>query len=481
MIDSATTAASHPDAYGPFAPIEVLSGLIQTGALKPSTLVADCLKRIDALDRRVHAFVEVYADEAMAAAEAHDRLIAAGHRIGPLHGIPVALKDLVEMKGKHTTGGSAEWRGRISEETATLVRLLEAAGMIVIGKTHMVEFAYGAWGTNAHMGAPWNPWDMNTHRICGGSSSGSAAAVAAGMVPAAIGTDSGGSVRIPASLCGIVGLKTTVGRVSRAGTLYLSPTVDTIGPMVRSVADASFMLDALQGQDQGDRSTLGVAPCTPGASLNTGVEGLRLLAMEDSDRAKCSGPVNAAYDAALQTFRDLGARVDTVTPPASLIDVAAEGGRILSAESYAIHKAWIDDETKQFDPAVRRRILLGRDIDAAAYIDILERRRQNIAAFDAFMADFDAMITPTTISSAVPLDAVDETQSPMSLITRAGNYLEQCAIAVPAGIDDQAGAENGLPLSIQVVGRAFDETRILRIARAFEQATDWKDRHPVGL
>lgn len=466
-----------PDDYGPYASIETLSGLIASGALKPSTLVADCLKRIALLNDRLHAFIDVYTDDALAIAEAHDRLIAAGKRIGPLHGIPIALKDLVEIKGKRTTGGSAEWRDRISDETAALVEKLEAAGMIVIGKTHMVEFAYGAWGTNAHQGAPWNPWDMTTHRICGGSSSGSAVAVAAGMVPAAIGTDSGGSVRIPASLCGIVGLKTTVGRITRAGTLYLSPTVDTIGPMVRSVADAALLFDVLQGPDPRDRSTLGVTPCAPLDGLTKGVKGLRLLAMEDADRAHCSDAVNAAYDAALQTFRDLGARVDTAKPPASLIDVAADGGKILSAESYAIHKDWIDDETKQFDPAVRRRILLGRDIDAAAYIDILDRRRQNIAAFDAFMADFDAMITPTTVSSARPLDAVDESQSPMSLITRSSNYLEQCAIAVPAGTDQQGG----LPLSIQVIGRAFDEPRILRIARAFEQATDWNDRNPAGL
>src|SRR5580700_986675 len=195
------------------------------------------LARIGAQDQKLHAFVEVYDKEARLAAEAAEKAIRSGHRIGPLHGIPIALKDLIEIEGRVTTGGSQVWRERRSAYTATLAQKLIAAGLIVIGKTHTVEFAMGGWGTNQHRGTPWNPWDPEVARTPGGSSSGSGAAVAAGLAPWAIGTDTGGSVRLPASWCGLTGLKTTIGRVSTYGILPLSPTLDTPGPMARSVED----------------------------------------------------------------------------------------------------------------------------------------------------------------------------------------------------------------------------------------------------
>jgi aspartyl-tRNA(Asn)/glutamyl-tRNA(Gln) amidotransferase subunit A len=465
-----------PEIYGPYSSVGALSKLIASGWLKPSTLVADCLERIRALDDQIGAFLEVYDDEAMAAAEGHDRLIAAGRRIGPLHGIPVALKDLIEIDGKRTTGGSAFWRDRVSERTATVVRRLEAAGMIILGKTHMVEFGFGAWGTNAHLGTPWNPWDMTTHRVCGGSSSGSAAAVASGMVPVALGTDSGGSVRIPASLCGIVGFKPTYGRVSLAGAMYLCPSVDSIGPMVRSVGDAALLLDALQGPDPDDPTTYRVDPCKPLGSLKDGIAGLRLAALPDSDRKRCSDSVIEAYEAALQVLRDLGARVDNIAPPASLLEVALDGGKILAAEGYAAHKDWISDESLPIDPAVRRRILVGGTISSSDYIDTLAKRRRDMAVFDEFLSDFDAMVTPTTLSSAMSIAEVDEAQAPLAMLTRSSNYLELCSIAVPSGI-----GSDGMPFSLQFIGRGKDDARILRCAHAFEQATEWKDHHPQDL
>src|SRR6516164_9937275 len=237
-------------------PAYVLSAEIGARRLSPVDLVDALLARISAADGKLHASVEVYGEEARLAAEAADKAIRSGHAIGPLHGIPIALKDLVELEGRVATGGSAVWRDRRSAITATLAQKLMSAGMIVIGKTHTVEFAFGGWGTNQHLGAPWNPWDANVHHTPGGSSSGSSVAVAARMVPCAVGTDTGGSVRVPASWCGITGLKTTIGRVSTYGVLPLSPTLDTPGPLTRDAEDAALLLQAMHGADPRDPRTL---------------------------------------------------------------------------------------------------------------------------------------------------------------------------------------------------------------------------------
>ena len=196
-----------------FMTVHELAAAMDQGQISSADIVEGCLSQITAQEERLQAFVTVYSEEARLAAQAADLAIAAGNRLGPLHGIPIALKDIIDIEGRVTTGGSMVWRDRISPTTATIAQRLNEAGMIVIGKTHSVEFAMGGWGTNTHMGTPWNPWDLETHRTPGGSSSGSGVAVAAGMVPAAIGTDTGGSVRLPASYCGLTGLKTTVGRV----------------------------------------------------------------------------------------------------------------------------------------------------------------------------------------------------------------------------------------------------------------------------
>ena len=224
-----------------FLPAHALSAEFDAQRLSPVDLVDALLARIRAQDQKLHAFVEVYADEARLAAEAADKAIRSGHRIGPLHGIPIALKDLIEIEGRVTTGGSQVWRDRRSTYTATIARRLIAAGMIVIGKTHTVEFAMGGWGTNQHRGTPWNPWDPAVARTPGGSSSGTGVAVAAGMAPWGIGTDTGGSVRLPASWCGLSGLKTTIGRVSTYGDSAVEPSLDTPGPMARSVEDAALL------------------------------------------------------------------------------------------------------------------------------------------------------------------------------------------------------------------------------------------------
>jgi aspartyl-tRNA(Asn)/glutamyl-tRNA(Gln) amidotransferase subunit A len=233
-------------------PVHELAAQLKSRSISPVDIVETCLERIGKLDTKLQAFIEVYESEARLAAQAADKAIRSGHAAGPLHGIPIALKDLVELEGRVATGGTAVWRDRRSTRTAALAQKLISAGMIVIGKTHTVEFAFGGWGTNQHLGTPWNPWDNNTHRAPGGSSSGSGVAVAARMVPCAVGTDTGGSVRVPAAWCGITGLKTTIGRISTYGVLPLTPTLDTPGPMTRNVEDAALLLQDMQGADPRD-------------------------------------------------------------------------------------------------------------------------------------------------------------------------------------------------------------------------------------
>ena len=240
----------------PFRSLTALAAMLARGETTSRAIVEACLARIDAHDAHLHAFVDVYRDAAIEAADTADRERRAGSARGPLAGLPIALKDLLHVEGRQTTAGSKSWRGRVSDHTATAVTRLVAAGMIPLGKTHMVEFAFGGWGRNRPMGAPWNPWDTKTHRVAGGSSSGSAVAVAGGLCPAAIGSDTGGSIRIPAALCGITGLKPTYGRVSLYGAVPLSGTLDSIGPLARTVDDAALLTAAMEGPDPHDPATL---------------------------------------------------------------------------------------------------------------------------------------------------------------------------------------------------------------------------------
>src|SRR5512146_349130 len=267
-------------------PVHILRDALARGELSSAALVDSLLERIAREDSKLHAFVSVYADDARSAAAAADAARRAGHAVGPLHGIPVAVKDIVEIEGRVTTGGSKVWEKRVSPVTATLVKRMLGAGLIVLGKTHSVEFAMGSFGTNRHMGTPWNPRDRATHRAPGGSSSGTGVAVAAGMAPWGVGTDTGGSVRIPSSWCGIAGLKTTIGRLSCEGVLPLSTTLDTPGPMARTVEDAALLYGVLSGEDALAR-------------LRAGVRGLRLGRMPASERKGCEPEVLAAYDASL--------------------------------------------------------------------------------------------------------------------------------------------------------------------------------------
>lgn len=455
-----------------FMPVQELAAEIAAGRLSSAELTAALLARIETHDPKLHAFVTVYGDDARRAAEAADLAIRAGHAIGPLHGVPIALKDIIDLEGRITTGGSKAWADRMSPVTATLARRLVAAGMIVIGKTHTVEFAMGGWGTNQHMGTPWNPWDLETHRTPGGSSAGSGVAVAAGMAPCAIGTDTGGSVRLPAAWCGLTGLKVTVGRISTYGVLPLSTTLDTPGPMTRTVEDAALLYNVMQGPDPNDSTTQGHAPDDPLPTMRWGVAGLRIATLPAEERDRVDAEVLDAFDAAIDLLAELGARIVEVTLPRPIRSLAAVTGRIIGAEGYSFVGDLVDDMDLPIDPAVRPRIWIGKDMAARDYLLTLREREQIKREFDAALADIDAWLTPTVATPAIPVDAVDQDRTPAQF-TRAANILDRCALAVPNGF-----TAGGLPISMQIVCRGYDEAMALRIGWAYQQATDWHQRRP---
>ena len=334
---------------------------LAAGELTSEELVEALLGRIERLDPRLDAFIAVYADEARAAAREADLARRAGQAAGRFHGVPIALKDIIDMEGRVTTGGSKVWESRVSPLTATLARRFMEAGLIVIGKTRTVEFAMGSWGTNRHMGTPWNPWDLAVHRAPGGSSSGSGVSVAARCVPWAIGTDTGGSVRLPSAWNGLTGLKVTFGRVSCHGVLPLAHTLDTPGPMCRSVEDAVDLYLLLQGSDPDDPATWHIAPDDPRPALDQGVAGMRLARMPEHERDGVDREVLAAYDASLDVLSDLGASVVDVELPRRFGPMGDLTGKIIAAEGYAWVGEYIDDDSLPVDDDIRPRIRPGRD------------------------------------------------------------------------------------------------------------------------
>jgi len=455
-------------------PVHALSAGIAARRFSPVDVVEACLARIAALEPKLHAFVALYGAEARLAAEAADKAIRSGHGLGPLHGIPVALKDLVELEGRVTTGGSQAWRERVSRQTATLAGKLIGAGMIVLGKTHTVEFALGGWGTNQHRGTPWNPWDLAVQLVPGGSSSGSGVAVAARMTPCAIGTDTGGSIRIPAAWCGITGLKTTIGRISTHGVLPLSPTLDTPGPMTRSVEDCAILLALLQGGDAHDPKTFTLAPSTPLADLRRGVKNLRLARMPDGERAAIEPQVLAAYDRSLDQLAELGAEIVALPKSIpSLREIGEPVGRLMATEVYPVVADLVDDPAAPLDEAVRTRVRAGANVSARQYLDILSGRERAKRDFAAAIEGIDALLTPTAMKPAPKLSEVDQVSVP-PVLTRWVNYLDLCALALPNGM---TGA--GLPTSLQIVCRGGSEAMALRIGWALEQAMEWQKRAPA--
>jgi aspartyl-tRNA(Asn)/glutamyl-tRNA(Gln) amidotransferase subunit A len=454
----------------PFATLTELSAALERGSTSAMEVADLYLQRIRRANAKLNAYV--YVDEELTRhhARAADERRASGLTLGRLDGLPIALKDLLEIEGSPTGVGSALWKERRSTNTATVVRNLLAAGMVPLGKTQMVEFAFGTWGPNPHLGTPWNPWDLATHRVPGGSSSGSGVAVAAGLAPAAIGSDTGGSVRIPAALNGITGLKTTAGLISTEGAFPLSQTLDTIGPMTRSAEDAALLCAAMLGPQSDAARQFASCTTSDGASL----AGMRITVLPPEQYPiAVERDVTTAIDDAQRVLRELGAAVVERHFPLVFDDLMRRNGQLTAAEAYAVHRAYIEDEQLPIGAAVRRRVLGGKAIGAADYIDALAHRRGACAQWIDWMRDCDALLTPTVPMPACPVEAVDESTTPLASFTRAGNYLNACALSLPAGF-----SSDGLPVGVQLLGRARTDATLLRAGKAYQQVTQWHRRSP---
>ena len=444
--------------------IDDLSRQIQQELVTPLAVVEAHLENIEKYDSKLGAFQTVFVEDALAAASAATKAIAAGHRIGPFHGIPLGLKDICEFEGRVTTNGSMAMRDRVSTHTGSLVRRLVSAGGIVIGKTKAVECAFGGWGTNQHMGTPWNPWDMQQARVPGGSSSGSGVAVASGLAVCAVGTDTGGSVRLPAGYCGLVGLKVTEGQLPTDGITPLSQTLDSPGPMTQSVTDALLMYQVMSGAEawkiDHDRDRRrGIY-----AQLDRGVKGLHLGVMDARERENCSPDMLDDYDAAVAQLESLGALISVFSAPQSYGELSHENGMITAVEAYQNHASYYEDASLPMDEDVRKRMLTGKTFPAHDYVGMLRRRLAAVDEFVGTMRGFDALLTPTCLSAAPLLSEVDQAQLP-GYFTRPFNYLGLCALSLPTGL-----IQSGLPASLQIVAAANDEAMALRIGAALEEA-----------
>lgn len=464
----------------PFATITEMAAALRAGTLSPVALAEATLDRVAALDKRLHAFIALTRERALAEARAAETLLRGGHDLGPLHGIPYAVKDLYDVAGQPTTAGTRLLADRIAARDSAAVRRLAAAGMVLVGKTHTVQFAFGGVGINHDHGTPLNPWSPEPHAP-GGSSSGSGVAVGAGMVAVALGTDTGGSVRIPAALCGTVGLKTTVGRVSRAGVYPLSWTLDSVGPLARSVEDAALVYQALHGADLDDETTLGLGPHDTLATLKTGVKGLRVAFGETVFFDGVDGEVERAVREAGRVLRDLGARVDGVAVPEAAAAMGEQRrAQMIAAEALAVNGRLVDEHFDALDPVVAHRMKTGRQLSGTDYFVVRRQWAALRAQVRRTLADVDALLVPATMIPARPLAEIDasiETYGDANLRylrnTALGNILDLCAVTLPCGFTSR-----GLPIGLMVYAKPFDEAMALRVAWAYEQATDWHARRP---
>jgi aspartyl-tRNA(Asn)/glutamyl-tRNA(Gln) amidotransferase subunit A len=457
-----------------------LARMVAAKEVSPLEVVHAYLDRIEKLDGQLKSYITVCRDEALAAARSAEAAVMSGQALGRLHGVPIALKDLYATRGIRTTGGSkilADW---IPEEDATVVTRLKEAGAIVLGKLNMHEFAYGPEGLNGRYGHARNPWDPKCHRIAGGSSSGSGVAVAAGLCAGALGSDTGGSIRIPAALCGITGLKPTYGRVSRAGVLPLAWSLDHVGPMTRSAADSALMLSSMAGYDPRDPTSSVLPVPDYWAALTGQVKGLRIGLLRAFFLESADGPIREAVEQAVKALEGLGARIEEVALSAAE-HAAGASFAVLGAEALAYHEAWMKSRPDDYAPDVRDRLRVAAFISATQYLKGQQARALMRQEVDAALAKVDVLIAPAT-----PIVAAEVAQREMVVggekrdiratltrLTRTFNLTGHPACAVPCGF-----TTDGLPIGMQIAGRPFDEATVLRVADAYQRATDWHARRP---
>lgn len=466
------------DADLAYSSITELAPRVRSGELSPVALVENSLARIDELEGSLNAFIEVYEDDALDAARALEQSAARGDYRGPLHGMPIALKDLIDVSGKVTTGGSRILRDNVAASDATVTRRLTDAGAIILGKLNLVEFALGAAGLNAHYGPAHNPW--GTDRITAGSSSGSGAAVAAGIVYGALGSDTGGSIRMPAALCGIAGLKPTYGRVSRAGVLDLSWSCDHVGPMTRRVSDTAHMMTALAGHDPADpASSHEPAPHFPDA-LGAGLEGVRIGVPRDYFFDDLDPEIEDAVRTAIAVMESNGATAVDVEMPWVSTGRSINLG-VMLPEALSVHERWLRERRDEYGPTVRARLEAAIGISAADYIRAQRARRQFNERMAEAMRSVDVLVTSTvpvqtpTIAECMPTpgEAGDWASTRLPIFTGIFDVTGTPSLSVNCGF-----TAGGMPIGLMISGKPFDEVMVLRVGDAYETLAGWWRRRP---
>jgi aspartyl-tRNA(Asn)/glutamyl-tRNA(Gln) amidotransferase subunit A len=443
-------------------PLTELAHQIARRAISSVEVTSAYLERIQRFDQTLRAFITVDAERALADARSAD---AAPQPAGPLHGVPLALKDNIATANLCTTAGSRVLVDWVPAEDAPVVRDLKRAGAVILGKTNLHEFAYGGTCTNVEFGAVRNPW--NTNHVPGGSSGGSGAAVAAGMCPAALGTDTAGSIRLPASQCGVVGLKPTYGRISIDGVIPLAWSLDHVGPLARTVTDAALVYGVLAGTP-------------PSSTLGAGVGGLRIGVPRQFFFDNLQPDVGAAVEHALETLHDLGAQlVDVVWPDVHLSNSIT--WTIVLAEASAYHRAWFRSRPEAYSEETRRNLMLGEQLPAADYVQAQRARTVLQRQATDVLAGIDALVTPTLQITAPRIaqttvevgGKLREINPVFIRLCDPFNVTGQPAISVPCGFD-----ANGLPIGLHIAGAPFAEDTVLRVAAAYESATDWHLQRP---
>ena len=461
-----------------FLSLTEVSAAIADKKLSSREATQSCLARIARLQPRLNAFMALEAEEALAAADAADAALARGEARGPLHGVPLAHKDMYYETGKISTCGSKIRRGWVASATSTAVQRLKDAGSVRLGTLQMAEFAYGPTGHNAHFGPVRNPW--NPAHITGGSSSGSGAAVAARLTFAALGSDTGGSIRMPSHFCGVTGLKTTVGLVSRAGVMPLSQSLDTVGPLARSVEDCALLTGLIAGRDPLDPTTHDAPVPDYVAATRGSMKGLTIgvpsaFYIEDLD-----ADVQRVLDETIATLKREGARVEQIVLPDQR-EVVAASQILLAVEAAGFHKRWMIERPQDYGPQVLMRLQNALAIPAVTYLEALRWRGPALAAYLEASAGVDAVLAPAVPMPAptiVETDVGNRTGAEgviqkISRFTRPVNYLGLPSLSIPAGF---SGSD--LPIGMQLIGKPFDEAAILRVGAAFQRATDFHARVP---
>lgn len=473
FMTTGITPAQPPTELTRLTLVEAMA-MVRRKTVSPVELVQAFVARIERLNPALNAFITVTAEQALQQAREAEAEIQKGHWRGPLHGMPLALKDLIDTAGIRTTAASAVFKDRIPAEDAEVVRRLKAAGAVLLGKLNMHEFAYGGTSVPSYYGAVHNPW--NLARIAGGSSGGSAAAVAAGLCVGALGSDTAASVRQPAAYCGVVGLKPTYGRVSTRGVIPLSWSLDHIGPLCRTAADAALLLEAIAGYDPLEPSSVDRSADGYANAMDAGTAPLRIGLVRRPYFDDLDPDIEAALNASIKELASITAGVRDVELPYTNVLMT-----IASAEAYAFHKPYFTQTPQLYQAMTRQRLERAAGISAADYVNArrdMERLRWK--ADNAF-SSVDLLVTPTTAIAAISIESgyldppLPSDGTPVEIRnTHMFDVLGLPAISVPCGF-----TRDGMPIGLQIAGPRFSESRVLTLARAYQQVTDWHTRAPL--